>query len=308
MLYQECRPKTLEQVYGNTITIKTLKGFVKNTANRPHTYLFYGHYGCGKTTIARILAKEFGCVGIDYMEVNAVNTRDLNTIRTIIDMAYISPMTGKCRVFVIDECHQLLKASSDALLKVIEDVPENAYFIFCSTEPRRIVNTIRSRCSAFEVELLGEEDMGGLLEDTIDKLLCGGELEKNITDKVFDKLIYCAEGCPRDALQMLEQILEITDEEDQLKLLKKAQIDYEVKELCRALLDDKSWYEIAQIYKGLKGTDPESLRRAVLGYMRTVLLNGGKLRAYEIICACEKHTFDSGEAGFIAQLFVCCDE
>jgi len=301
-LYNDMRPKTFDEVIGNSAVIKALKKFVKLSPDkRPHTYMFSGGTGCGKTTLARILANEFECSSIDLVELNAANTRGIDTVREVVENAFLLPMCGKSRVYIWDESHQLTSAAQQSLLKVIEDVPIHSYFIFCTTDPNRIIPTIRNRCSTFQVELLSDENMEELLETTLEKI------NKELSDNIFFSIIDCAEGCPREALVLLETVLSVDDEREQASLLQKALIEHETIELCRALIKKESWNVVAEIYRGLPDAEPEMVRRAILGYMKSVLLKGGRNdNAAFIIGVMEEDTFSGGEPQLIRMLYDIC--
>lgn len=297
-LYSTLRPKSFDEIVGNSATVESLKNIVKMKPSlRPHTFLFTGTRGTGKTTSARILVKEFGCASIDLMELNGADNRGIDDARRVINVAHVSPMGGDCRIFIYDEYHKATGDNMNALLKIIEDVPKSTYFIFCSTEPDKILKTIKNRCTIYRFELLSERDMEELITTILDKL------DKSIPDNVYWKIIDASEGCPRQAIVLLEQVLTVESEQSQLDILKKAQIEHEVVDLCRILLKGGNWKQVVTIYKGLPDVEPEQVRRAINGYMKNVLLNNGSPRAAVIISYLEDNLFNSGEAGLVKSLF-----
>jgi len=302
-LYQDIRPQTLDELFGNKETVKSLKKLLKQP-ERPHTYLFTGERGTGKTTTARIMARELGCSDIDLEELNGSDNRGIDDARHSIMLAHTAPMGGKCRVIIWDEAHKLTNEAMNALLKVLEDTPKTTYFILCSTDSDKLLKTVRSRCTTYKFELLKEEIMQEFLETVL------SYLDKNLPDKVFFGLIDCSDGSPRDALVLLEQLVLLDTEDEQVKLLKKTQVEHETIEVGRLLLKKVSWRNIAEIYKGLSDVDPENLRRCLLGYMKTVLLSGSdrSILARDIIEILEKNTFDGGEAQLLRMLFDCTKE
>jgi len=299
-LYQNMRPKSLDILIGNKSTVKSLKQVFKSK-DRPHAYLFCGERGTGKTTTARILVKELGCAEIDCMELNGADNRGIDDAREIIAIANVAPIGGKCRVIIYDEAHKLTNEAQNALLKVLEDTPETTYFILCSTDPEKLLKTIRSRCSTYRFELLTSEQMTELLENVLT------ELEKDLDDNIFYGIIDCANGSPRDSLVLLEQILTLEDPKEQKILLKKSLIEHDTVEMSRLLLKGGSWKSIVEIYKGIKDVDSEVIRRSILGYMKTIMLNERDLDKIEIACqiinALSKNTYDSGEPHLIAMLY-----
>ncbi len=217
-LYQDLRPTSLNDLIGNKSLVKSLKKIISQSgAERPHTFLFTGERGTGKTTTARIIANELGSDGINTEELNGSDNRCIDDMRRVIQIANIAPMGGKCRVFILDEIHKLTGDAMNCLLKVLEDVPKSTYFILCSTDPDKIIKTIRSRCITYRFELLNDAEMEILLESVLVKI------DKIIPDSVFFEILDCADGSPRQALVLLEQVLSLEDEEEQLNLLKKIQ-------------------------------------------------------------------------------------
>lgn len=302
-LHLEYRPKTFNEVMGNESMRKSLMAIVKRTPEkRPHTYLFQGPSGCGKTTIARILAREFGCNAADLTELDAAKDRNVEAMRALVADAQFSPMSGKCRVFIIDEVHELPKMSQETLLKTTEDTPLSTYFMLCTTEPEKIIKTIKNRCSTYQVQPLRENDMFYLL-DTI----LTGENDDKISEAVINKIIDSADGSPRKALVILDQVLALSDasEKDRLALIQTINLDSEVIDLCRALISGANWDRVRSIYSSLPQTEPETVRRSILGYMKVVLLKGGKSSSHAaaVIETFRKPYYDSGEAALVADLY-----
>ena len=256
------------------------------------------HHNCGKTTFARILAKELGCVGINLVELDAANTRGIDTTRSIADDARLLPMDGESRVFIFDESHQLTGPAQQSLLKVTEDAPLQSYFIFCTTNPEKIIDTLKNRCTPFQVSPLNDEEITELLLFVLDKL------GMNLSEEILGQLVMSAEGCPREAITSLELVLTVDLEDEQFSLLQEALAKHETIELCRALLGGKSWGFVSEIYKGLPTFEPENIRRAVLGYMKSVLLRGNHTeRAASIIATFEESTYNSGEPMLVRMLY-----
>ena len=274
------RPKNFDEVIGNKSTIKSLKSLLSES--KPlHAYLLHGASGCGKTTIARIIANELECSPNDFLEINAGNNRGIDTARDIIKNVQYPPLSGKTKVILLDEAHQLTRDFSNALLKVLEDTPEHVYFIFCTTEPQKIITTIRNRCVMFEVNPLNEKQMNLLLLTVVN------EEKARVSIDASNKIVEKAEGCPRQALILLEQVIHLKPKA-QLKAIKvfKTQ-EAEVIDLCRGLMQKQMWIKTCVTLRGLfaKGEEPERIRQAVLGYLNSVLLNEpkGSARAYIVI-------------------------
>lgn len=267
-LYQKYRPATFGEVKGNVKIIQTLTTMVADKETCPHAFLLYGQTGCGKTTLARIIATELGCKGIDFREINTANNRGIDTARDIINAAQYMPIESDCQVFLIDEVHKVTGDAQNALLKILEDTPPHVYFILCTTDPQKVITAVKGRCSQFQVLPLDDTQMFGLLRGIARK-----ENDK-LEQEVADQIILSAKGLPRNALVILEQVLK-APVEDRLETAKKAEAEEnEAKELCKALLSKASWSKISTILKGLQDQDAERIRRCVIGYCQAVLLNG----------------------------------
>ncbi len=294
-LYIDYRPGKLEEVYGNGGVVGPLSSLLKRKrADIPHTFLFHGPTGCGKTTLGRIVASMLGCSGLDLVEINSSNNRGIDTAREIIELMNTLPMQGKCRVFIIDEVHMATKEFQNALLKPLEDTPSHVYFILCTTEPEKLIVALKNRCQIFRVEPLAEEENIALIEGIAEAEGC--ELGEGVAEEIAE----ASEGSPRQALIILEKIMKLPPSEQQVAAQLESPSSAQIIELCRAIVKRSNWKVIAPILKGIND-DPEKVRRAVLGYFNTVLLgsNGGQADfAALVIELFAKGTFMySGKAG-----------
>jgi DNA polymerase-3 subunit gamma/tau len=163
-LYIKHRPTDLIGVKGNEDVVEALKNMLLNKESCPHSFLLSGPTGCGKTTLARIIAAELGCFGSDYKEIDSADFRGIDTIREIGKQCMYKPLESSCRVFVIDECHKMTNDAQNAFLKRLEDTPKHVYFILCTTDPSKLIPTIRGRCSQFQVKPLSEKVLLRLLK------------------------------------------------------------------------------------------------------------------------------------------------
>jgi DNA polymerase-3 subunit gamma/tau len=295
-LYQKYRPSTLDEVQGNNETIDSLKSMLSNLEKCPHVFLLHGQTGCGKTTVGRIIANEVGCKGIDYKEINTADFRGIDTAREIIRNAYLLPIESKMRVWLIDECGKLTNEAQNALLKILEDTPKHAYFIFCTTEPWSLLKTIRGRCMQLQMNPLSDQQMHQVLRRVVK-----GEGEK-ITKSVYDQIIQDSFGLPRNAIQILESVLKVPAERRLEIAHQTAEVKSESIELCRALMKPTPWKKVSNILSGLKDEDAERIRRHILGYCQSVLLNGTNDRAAGII---EKFWDPLYNIGFSGLVLVC---
>jgi DNA polymerase-3 subunit gamma/tau len=287
-LYLKYRPANLDQVKGNAEVISALKGMLEKKKDFPHAILFHGATGCGKTTLARIIAKELGCNGEDYQEINSANFRGIDTVRDMLRQCMYKPLEGSIRVYVLDEIHKMTGDAQNALLKTLEDAPSHVYFVLCTTEPHKLLPTIRGRCSQFQVNPLNETQMYGLLRRIVRDE--GQELDKTIYDQITEYSL----GHPRNALQILEQVLNVPADK-RMDIAKQVALEQsEIRELCKALLKGASWKEVKPIIQSLKEQEAEDIRRVVLGYMQVVLLNGENDRAAFIMEQFWEPTYNHG--------------
>jgi DNA polymerase-3 subunit gamma/tau len=219
-LYNKYRPRCLEHIRGQPHIVKTLSNAIKS--GRPsHAYLFTGHYGGGKTTISRILACMLNCekgmsptpCGVcptcvrimngtapDVVEMDAASNRGIDAIRALTQDAQLSPVESRCKVFIIDECHALTNDAANALLKTLEEPPEGLHFCLCTTEPRKVLDTIRSRCQHLEVRNIPFKDIAEHLAQICQ--LEGIQAEQDALNLIAG----CARGSMRDALSSLEGV------------------------------------------------------------------------------------------------------
>lgn len=298
-LYKKYRPKTLDEVVGQPEAVGVLSKLLKKK-EVPHTLLLSGPSGVGKTTIARILRDELDCSETDFCEINAANERGIDKVRDIDGKMRLSPLMGSCRIYLYDECHRLTSDAQTALLKMLEDTPPHVYFFLCTTDPKELLPTIRSRCTEVKLRSLTHKEVCTVVRDVIS--IETGEPEGDLGE-VIEKIAELAGGGARKALVLLHQVWNLGSIEEQLEALQKADTEKAAVDLARALVDGgNTWKQVAAILKGLADEDPEQIRRAVLGYATAVLLGGGKKadRAYTVIQAMEDSYFSGGRASLVA--------
>ena len=222
-LYRKYRPATFADVVGQEHVTEPLSTAL--TAGRiNHAYLFSGPRGCGKTSSARILARSLNCeqgptatpcgvcdscVGlapsgagtIDVVELDAASHGGVDDTRELRDRAFYAPAQSRYRVFIIDEAHMVTTAGFNALLKIVEEPPEHLIFVFATTEPEKVLPTIRSRTHHYPFRLLAPRTMRGLVER-----ICAQE-DVVVDDAVYPLVIRAGGGSPRDTLSVLDQLL-----------------------------------------------------------------------------------------------------
>lgn len=222
-LYRKYRPASFAEVVGQEQVTRPLSAAL-DSGRINHAYLFSGPRGCGKTSSARILARSLNCEqgptstpcgecascrslapggpgNLDVTELDAASHNGVEDMRELRDRAYYAPADSRYRVFIIDEAHMISNAGSNALLKIVEEPPEHLIFIFATTEPEKVIGTIRSRTHHYPFRLLTPQAMKGLLARTV-------EAEgMSVEDSVYPLVIRAGGGSPRDSLSILDQLL-----------------------------------------------------------------------------------------------------
>ena len=299
MLYQQIRPTKLSEFIGNESAKISLKRAFESE-DRPHVFLLGGPSGCGKTTLARIASAELGAEDFGIVEINAASKRGIDMARELEKYARTSPMGGGARAVILDEAHALTKDAQSALLKVLEDVPEYAFYFLCTTEPHRLIKTIRTRCCKVDVNKLNDEDIAKLVDDVVER----AHLE-NPGDEVVDAIIENADGSPREALMFLEQQDGLSEKEALTVVQSRQTVKKEMLDLCRAVVRG-SWKEVVNTYKRLEDKEPEKVRRAVLGYLKSCLMKANPNEAGRFADMMEElvsNTYDSGEPAVALMIF-----
>jgi DNA polymerase-3 subunit gamma/tau len=293
-LYKVYRPKTFKAVAGQDATIKQLTKMLKGK-RLPHSLLFHGPSGCGKTTLARIVADKLGCKDHDLAEMNCADIRGIDAVRQIRSQVNLAPVVGKCRVWIIDEAHKLTNDAQNAFLKLLEDTPRTAYFFLATTEPGKLITTVRTRCTELPIELMSTAAL-----KTMIARVCGRE-EIELPEDVGDALLEASGGSARKALVLLDQVRGENDEDEQLRILSSADERQNAIEIARMLIrSDTTWKGMAKLLKSIDD-EPEGLRHMILGYATSVVLGcgPGTPRAATILEEFSQNFYDSKRAGLV---------
>lgn len=292
-LYKIHRPKKLSNIVGNEQVVKMLESKAKKD-KIPHSILLSGPSGCGKTTLARIIAKLVDCGKRDIREINCADFRGIDTIRDIRSRMNLAPISGSSRVYIIDECHKLSNDAQNAFLKQLEDTPSHVYFILATTEPNRVIKTIRTRCTEISVKSLTTTQLSKLVSSVLKKE------NKKLSSTMITKIAENSEGSARKALVFLDQVIDMDDEKDMGELILASSDEIASVEIVKALLKTGTkWKDMSAILKSVDLKNAESIRYLVMAYSKAVLLNSGSSRAFLILDAFKDNFYDSKEAGLV---------
>ena len=221
-LFTKYRPDEFSEMVGNDHLVSAVQALVEKE-EIPHSWLFTGSSGIGKTTIARIIAREVGATTSGIFEINASSIRGIDAIRDILQKTPYRSLGSSKTVYILDECHQLTKEAQNALLKVLEDPPAHVYFILATTDPQKLIGTIRTRCEEFKFTPVGADALIDLVTTVAHKE------SLNLSPKVIAEIVANASGSPRLALNMLERCSVVGDSvEDAKKLVAGMGIDFQV--------------------------------------------------------------------------------
>jgi DNA polymerase III gamma/tau subunit len=186
---------TFQEVLGNEIAVKSLQEAIKSDSP-PHAYLLSGYTGAGKTTLARIIAKELDCF---VEQLDAATNSGIDETRKLVDKAgFGSIMTEKNRMYIIEEAHNLSKKGFEPLLLLLESPPPHLYVALCSTEPSAIPKTVHNRCHPVPLKPLKAAEIETLISAVSD--VEGWKL----TNDVFEAMVQASEGSARKALSILQ--------------------------------------------------------------------------------------------------------
>lgn len=281
-LHVKYRPNDFEHFVGQGPVVKSLKKVLEE--GRSRAYIFTGPSGVGKTTLARIIARSFKA---ELVEINAANHTGVDAMRDITEMTRFQVVGKRSkRTIIIDEAHMLTRGAWNVLLKPIEEPPKHIIWVFCTTEGSKIPDTIRTRCTIYDLQEVDEEDITALLKTVVEAE------DLTVHDDVIDLIATKSEGSPRRALTFLEQCDGIKSRKEAARTIK--QVDGEGTDdmirLCRALAKGGlKWPAAMELVTPMKEQNPEGIRIVITHYFGAALLSAPSdkfaMRALNILSA-----------------------
>ncbi|MFA5013061.1 MAG: DNA polymerase III subunit gamma/tau [Candidatus Paceibacterota bacterium] len=291
VLYRKYRPQSFRDFIGQESVVKTIENeIISGTVS--HAYLFSGHRGTGKTTLARLFAKAINCENrkgaepcnecpscleinhnraIDLIEIDAASNRGIDEVRSIRESIKFSPAFLKYKVLILDEAHQLSKDAANALLKILEEPPAYAVFILATTEAHKMIPTIASRCQKFDFHKIDFKTMMKKLTIICEKE--GIQIEK----EALGLITASSEGSMRDAEAKLNQIINFFSGQkikaDDVKALLGLVDTSLLFELCDLLIKKDKAGALKFLSDNMeKSLDIQEFSRSMVDYLRKLLI------------------------------------
>ncbi|GJM39367.1 MAG: hypothetical protein DHS20C19_27340 [Acidimicrobiales bacterium] len=277
-LYRRYRPQKFSEIRGQQHVVSALRNAVAK-GEVGHAYLFHGPRGTGKTTSARVLAKALNCTNLgedsepcgecescvaieegrsfDLHELDAASNNGVEDMRDLLAKVNLGT-PGNVKVYILDEVHMLTRGAENALLKTLEEPPDHVIWVLATTEPHKVVQTIRSRCQVFELSLLGADEMADHVRYVID------DAGLEVDEAAIDNVVSAGGGSVRDTLSALDRVVAAGGV---------VEIDESTDLLLSSLADRDATIALASVGDAMgRGKDPRTIGEAVLAGLRDAFL------------------------------------
>lgn len=269
-LYRAYRPSVFSEVRGQEQVTDVLKAAIKNK-KIAHAYLFAGSRGTGKTSVARILARELGVSDKDLYEIDAASNTGVDHIRELREGVHVVPFESPYKFYIIDEAHMLSRNAWNAFLKTLEEPPAHVIFVMATTERDKVPDTIQSRCEIYTFKQPTREILADMITDVAKSE--GYTLERSAAELVA----LLAEGSFRDSLSILQKVLTVTKDKKvnvaEVEMVTGAPRAQIVRTILKALTEKNATDALKAIQIAEKDNiDMRILARLLIHRMRVVLL------------------------------------
>ena len=265
------RPATIKEVVGQEYAKDALGQLVNQGQRSVSSIILSGPSGTGKTTLARAFASEMGCKGLDLMEVNAAVNTGIADMRVVQQDAMLRPVEGSTRFVIVDEAHSLSRQAWNSLLKAVEEPPATTWWVFVTTEPTKIIDTIRNRCLHLELVPVAMPDIVSLL-----RRIAKAE-QLRLKKGLIDEIARCANGSPRRAVVLLASCHQM-DAQEVAKVASTITEEGtpELVEMARAMFQGASFQDLRNMLEGV--SDWEGARRFVLAWACSIAFRDGRAK------------------------------
>jgi len=269
-LYRKYRPEAFADVRDQDHIVSVLEGAIKK-GELPHALLFSGTRGTGKTTLARIFAREIGTNDMDIYEIDAASNRGIDDIRELKEAVHTLPYESTHKVYIIDEVHMLTKEAFNALLKTLEEPPAHVIFILATTEEEKLLDTILSRCQVFRMRSPGRQ----VLADTVTDVAKKEGFTLNA--EAADLIAIAADGSFRDALGVTQKVIMASGSEvgsiDEVAAIIGAPKAQTMRDLLQALHEKNAEASLTAIRNAVESqVEMKLFARVLLEHLRAVML------------------------------------